>query len=461
MGCGSCGKNNGSHSPGCQSNGGCSTGSCNKLNVYNWLTDMVLPEDYKPFDVVEIRFKGSKKQFYRNVNGLELFTGDKVIVDSDIGYDVGEVSLSGELVKLQLKKYGVEEDNSEMRTIRSVANEEQINRYNDIKAKEMATLERARTIALKLNLQMKISDIEFQGDGKKVTFYYTSEGRVDFRELIRRYATEFKARIQMLQVSYREEASRLGGIGSCGRELCCSTWLTDYKVVSMSAPKTQNLSINMLKLSGQCGRLKCCLNYELELYTEVLSEFPSENVKLKTEAGLASLKKIDILKRTAWYSYEKSFDWIPINLDRVKEIIEENKKGKIPVTLSDTAKGAEIAHKTLEFKDDLLGDTDLTRMDKKGNDNRGKRQGKGNYKGNKPRGNNPRGNRPQGSDTNKPTQTHKPERDGSKPQQNRKPEGEANKPKPTGEKRPNPNRNRNNRNKNRNNPNPNGPKKEE
>ncbi len=398
MGCGSCGNNNGSHSPGCGNNGACSTGSCNKLNVYNWLTDMVLPEDYEPFNIVEVRFKGSKKQFYKNVNHLELYTGDKVIVDSDIGYDVGEVSLAGELVKLHLKKYGVDENNSEMRTIRSVANDDEVDKYEKFKAIEQKSLEQARTIALQLRLKMKISDIEYQGDGKKITFYYTSEGRVDFRELIRRYASEFKSRIQMLQVSYREEASRLGGIGSCGRELCCSTWLTDYKVVSMSAPKTQNLSINMLKLSGQCGRLKCCLNYELETYHEALKSFPNEKVKLKTESGLASLKKIDILKGTAWYCYEKSFDWIPLNLERVNEIISLNKKGETPVTLSDTAKGAEIAFKTLEYKDDLLGENDLTRMDHKNKKSNLKRGHKGrdkNRRFNKPKNkaNNHKGNK--------------------------------------------------------------------
>ena len=398
MGCGSCGNNNGSHSPGCGNNGACSTGSCNKLNVYNWLTDMVLPEDYEPFNIIEVRFKGSKKQFYKNVNHLELFTGDKVIVDSDVGYDVGEVSLAGELVKLQLKKYGIDENNSEMRTIKNVASEEEIEKYQKFKDIEQESLEKARTIALQLRLKMKISDIEYQGDGKKVTFYYTSEGRVDFRELIRRYASEFKSRIQMLQVSYREEASRLGGIGSCGRELCCSTWLTDYKVVSMSAPKTQNLSINMLKLSGQCGRLKCCLNYELETYHEALKSFPNEKVKLKTESGLASLKKIDILKRTAWYCYEKSFDWIPLDIDRVNEIITLNKKGKTPTTLSDTAKGAEIAFKTLEYKDDLLGENDLTRMDhknKKTNKRKGQKRGNNNRRFNKPnnKSNKPTGNR--------------------------------------------------------------------
>jgi len=398
MGCGSCGNNNGSHSPGCGNNGACSTGSCNKLNVYNWLTDMVLPEDYEPFNIVEVRFKGSKKQFYKNVNHLELFTGDKVIVDSDVGYDVGEVSLAGELVKLQLKKYGIDENNSEMRTIKNVASEEEIEKYQKFKDIEQESLEKARTIALQLRLKMKISDIEYQGDGKKVTFYYTSEGRVDFRELIRRYASEFKSRIQMLQVSYREEASRLGGIGSCGRELCCSTWLTDYKVVSMGAPKTQNLSINMLKLSGQCGRLKCCLNYELETYHEALKSFPNEKVKLKTESGLASLKKIDILKGTAWYCYEKSFDWIPLDIDRVNEIITLNKKGKTPTTLSDTAKGAEIAFKTLEYKDDLLGENDLTRMDHKNkqtNKRKGQKRGNNNRRFNKPnnKSNKPTGNR--------------------------------------------------------------------
>jgi cell fate regulator YaaT (PSP1 superfamily) len=437
MGCGSCGNNNGSHSPGCGNNGACSTGSCNKLNVYNWLTDMVLPEDYKPFNIVEVRFKGSKKQFYRNTNNLELFTGEKVIVDSDIGYDVGEISLAGELVKLHLKKYGVEEDNSEMRNIRSIASEDQVKKYQDYKDKEQKTLEEARTIALQLRLKMKISDIEFQGDGKKVTFYYTSEGRVDFRELIRRYASSFKSRIQMLQVSYREEASRLGGIGSCGRELCCSTWLTDYKVVSMGAAKTQNLSINMLKLSGQCGRLKCCLNYELETYHEAFNQFPNDKVLLKTESGVASLRKIDILKGTAWYCYEKSFDWIPVDVKRVNEVIALNKEGKTPITLSDTALGAEIAFKTLEFKDDLLGDTDLTRMDDKNKKSRGKggnsRNNKSGNRNSNSRNNSPRNDRPKRDDTkklsgNKPNDGSRSKPTNKKPNQNRKPKSEGNPP---------------------------------
>ncbi|MFY0644779.1 MAG: Signal peptidase-like protein [Bacteroidia bacterium] len=435
MSCGSCGKNNGTHSPGCGQNGDCSTGSCNKLNVYNWLSDMILPEDYVPFNIVEVRFKGSKKLFFRNHDNLELFTGDKVVVESDFGYDVGTISLSGELVKLQLKKYGVDENSAEMRKILRIAGEKELEKYQEIKDREPKTLERARTIAMKMNLKMKISDMEFQGDGKKVTFYYTSEGRVDFRELIKRYASEFRSRIEMRQVSYREEASRLGGIGSCGRELCCSTWLTDYKVVSMSAAKTQNLSINMLKLSGQCGRLKCCLNYELELYTEALAEFPRDDVRLKTEAGEASLKKIDILKGTLWYSYEKSFDWIPIKLDRVNEIIAKNKKGEKPATLSDTAKGAEILNKSLEYKDDLLESSDLTRMDHK--KDHGRSKGRGRRKG-------------APSKRRRPQQTKKTEGADGNPQANRG----GNK-----SNRSNKNRNQNrNRNRNQNKGNQNKPK---
>lgn len=374
MGCESCGTKDGSASPGCKSNGTCGTSGCNKLNVYDWFNDIVLPEDYVPFDVVELRFKGSKKLFVRNVNQLELYTGELVTISSDLGYDIGRVSLSGELVKLHLKKYGVEADNPEMRHILHKSTEFEIKKYEEQKNLEVPYLEQARTIAMELKLQMKISDIEMQADGKKVTFYYTSEGRVDFRELIKRYASAFKCRIEMRQVSYREEASRLGGIGSCGRELCCSTWLTDYKVVSIGAAKKQNLSINMLKLSGQCGRLKCCLNYELELYTEFLAEFPREDVLLQTEVGKAKMRKIDILKKIAWYSYEKSNDWIPINLDRVNYIIEQNKNGKKPETLTEKPTGIEIENKPLEFKDDLLLQKDDYGLKKKPQQNQQKRR---------------------------------------------------------------------------------------
>lgn len=376
MSCGSC--SSGSCSPaGCGNNGNCGTIGCNKLNTYDWLKDMVYPFQHKPFDVVEIRFKGSRKDFYRNSNNLDLYTGDAVVLESDLGIDIGHVSLSGELVRLQLKKAGIEENAEGMRKIIRVANEKDLETYNEFKQKEAATLERARTIAIQMNLAMKLSDIEFQGDGKKVIFFYTSEGRVDFRELIKRYASEFKSRIEMRQVGYREEASRLGGIGSCGRVLCCSTWLTDYKMVNVSAAKNQNLSINMLKLSGQCGRLKCCLNYELDTYLEALNEFPRyENIRIETQAGVATSQKSDILKKIIWFSYPHTTEWYAVGLERVNEIIALNKKGQYPEYLTDKPEFSAPV-KTLG-DEDIIGDDSLTRLDKPKKDKKNKSFHKGN-----------------------------------------------------------------------------------
>lgn len=343
---------------------------------------MALPSDYEPFNIVEVRFKGSRKEFFRNEDDLDLYTGETVVVESDIGHDVGHVSLSGELVRLQLKKRGVDPERHQIRKIYRKASDKDKKIYEEMKEKESSSLEIARTIAMQMGLAMKLSDIEFQGDGRKVIFFYTAESRVDFRELIRRYASEFRTRIEMRQVSYREEASRLGGIGSCGRELCCSTWLTDYKVVTIGTAKTQNLSINMLKLSGQCGRLKCCLNYELDTYVEAMSEFPrQDNLVLQTEAGNARATKIDILKRMMWFAYPKTSEWVPIHLDRVNEIMQMNKKGKKPPTLIEKAMGAELFNKVIEPEEDLVADQDLTRLDEKDRlrreKNRKKRRGKG------------------------------------------------------------------------------------
>lgn len=369
MGCGSCGTT-GSCSPnGCKSNGTCGTSGCNKLNVYNWLSDTAMPDNYKPFDIVEIRFKGSRKEFFRNKNGLELFTGDAVVLDSDMGYDIGHVSISGELVRLQLKKRNIREDAEHIKNIQRKATEKDLERYQEAKNREDKVLERARTIALMMKLEMKLSDIEIQGDNKKVIFFYTAEGRVDFRELIKKFAEEFKLRIEMRQIGYREEASRLGGIGSCGRELCCSTWLTDYKLVNTSAARYQNLSINMLKLSGQCGKLKCCLNYELDTYMEALDEFPKAKVvKIETEIGTAYMQKTDILKRLTWFAYEDKHTWICLSLDTVNEYIEMNEQGQ---------KAPELVGEVLDIKpkgdEDLdipiaasdLASDDITRLDNK------------------------------------------------------------------------------------------------
>ena len=473
MGCGSCGTTTGGAPSGCKSNGSCGTSSCNKLNTYDWFKDIDLPENYTPFDIIEIRFKGSRKEFFKNVNNLELYTGDAVVVESDLGHDIGHVSLTGELVRLQLRKAELMEDSPAIKKIYRIASEADKEKYTEFKAKEPSTLEKARTIALELKLEMKLSDIEFQADGKKVIFFYTAEERVDFRELIKRYAADFKTRIEMRQISYREEASRLGGIGSCGRELCCSTWLTDYKIVNISAARYQNLSINMLKLSGQCGRLKCCLNYELDTYMESLGEFPgTEKVTVTTKIGLATLQKIDILKKMMWFAYQdKPGDWIPIAADKVTEIIEKNKRGEFPETLVDRPLGAELMSKTTYKVDDMLEDSSINRMEDKNKerkqgdrnfrdrnrpDNRNKNQNPNNRNNpNNDRPRNPNQNNPNPNNQNRPNQNRHDNRPGN-PNANNPNRPNNDRPRnPNQDNRPN---NPNNRNNNRpGNQNPNRP----
>ncbi|MDP2176756.1 MAG: regulatory iron-sulfur-containing complex subunit RicT [Bacteroidota bacterium] len=368
MGCGSCGTSGGCSPKGCKNNGTCGTSGCNKLNVYNWLSDTAMPDNYKPFNVIEIRFKGSRKEYYRNINNLELYTGDAIVVDSDMGYDVGHVSIAGELVRLQLKKKAIKEDSESIKTIQRKASEKDLEKYHEAKYREAKVLERARTIAIELRLEMKLSDIEIQGDNKKVIFFYTAESRVDFRELIKRFAEEFKLRIEMRQIGYREEASRLGGIGSCGRELCCSTWLTDFKMVNTSAARFQNLSINMLKLSGQCGKLKCCLNYELDTYMDALEAFPkSKTVKIDTKNGPAYMIKTDILKKLTWFSYEDRSAWICLPLSKVNEYLQLNANGqKAPELVGETIdiKPTKNQIEAEEKQMDLVSE-DITRLDNK------------------------------------------------------------------------------------------------
>ncbi len=380
MACSSCGtKSGGSCSPsGCKSNGNCGTGGCNALNVYDWFKDMELPEGFKPFDIVEVRFKGSRKEFFRNTQGLDLFTGDYVVVDSSIGFDIGTVSATGEIVRLQLKKYRVREDSDELPSIQRVATERDMEKYHQCKEREDDLLERARTIAFGLNLAMKISDIELQGDGRKVIFFYTAESRVDFRELIKKYAEEFRVKIEMRHISYREEASRLGGIGVCGRELCCSTWLTDYKQVNTGAARVQNLSINMEKLAGQCGRLKCCLNFELDMYMEAVEAFPKAKiVKLDTVGGMAFARKTDILKKLIWFSYDDSQTWVPLPVDKVNELMEQNKEGKQVANLTDLAPANAILEKVVnDQNNDFIDNSELLKEDEF------KDLGRGNSRGN-------------------------------------------------------------------------------
>lgn len=317
---------------GCKSNGGCSSGGCNRLNTYDWLSGIdTLPQDNR-FDFVEVRFKGGRKEFFRNSNHLDLFTGDSIIVDTPSGNDFGFVSLQGELVRLQMKKKNAKLT-SEYTNILRKATDIDAKNYESAKNRELPTLFRARQIIGELKLQMKLSDIEYMMDGKKAVFYYSAEDRVDFRELIKALATEFKIRIEMKQISLRQEAGRLGGIGVCGRELCCSTWLTDFKNVNTSAARYQNLSINPVKLSGQCGRLKCCLNYELDTYMEALKDIPTVEKPILTVLGEARLQKTDIFRKMMWFSYKSGEDWLPVSTQDVYKLLELNKNGIKPNSL--------------------------------------------------------------------------------------------------------------------------------
>ena len=360
MGCSSCGTGGGCSTGGCNSNGGCSSGGCNKLNVFDWLGNMddaILPSER--FNIVEIRFKGGRKEFFKNTNHLTLHTGDPVVVEVQSGHHLGFVSLQGELVRLQMKKKNIV-DNEEIKSIYRLANEKDLERYELSKMREMGTLYRTRQIADELKLQMKLSDIEYQADNTKATFFYSAEDRVDFRELIKFLATEFKIRVEMKQISLRQEASRLGGIGVCGRELCCSTWLTDFKNVSTTAARYQNLSLNPAKLSGQCGRLKCCLNYELETYMDALKGIPTIEAPLQTAKGPTYLQKTDIFRRIMWFSYQGETAWYPLTIEQVLKLVELNEKGIKPDSL-DPEDLVEVKA-LVEFKP--IND-DLAQLDKK------------------------------------------------------------------------------------------------
>ncbi len=337
MACAGCSVNLKDGQPiGCRSNGNCSTGGCNRLNTYDWLATMEI-EDVETFNVVEVSFKnGARKAFYYNQPFTRAATGDMVVVDTQSGCDVGRISLSGELVRLQMRKKRVPEDGFFPKVIRK-ANERDLEKLDEVRSSEIPTMIRARAIARTLKLNMKIGDVEFQGDGKKATFYYTADGRVDFRELIRHFAKEFKIKIEMRQIGARQESARVGGLGPCGRELCCSTWLTSYRTVSTAAARYQNLAINQAKLSGQCGRLKCCLNYELDTYMEALSNFPEDAEKLKTKNGIAVLVKTDIFKGLMYYGYEHEHGrgrMYALDLEQVRSVREKNRRGEFPDDLA-------------------------------------------------------------------------------------------------------------------------------
>ncbi|MEO1513607.1 MAG: regulatory iron-sulfur-containing complex subunit RicT [Bacteroidota bacterium] len=376
MGCNGCSTGKDGKPGGCRSNGSCGGSSCNRLNTYDWLSVLDLHEP-QAFDVVEVTFKnGSRKSFYRNPSYTKAITGDMVVVEASAGYDVGQISLSGELVRLQMRKKKFKEDNLVHKVLRR-ANERDLEKLQEARSQERQTMVRSRVIARQLGLEMKVGDVEYQGDKRKATFYYTADGRVDFRELIRHYAKEFRVKIEMRQIGARQESARIGGLGSCGRELCCSTWLTDFKSVSTAAARYQNLAINQSKLSGQCGRLKCCLNYELDTYAEAVEDFPKNADKLYTEVGMAVLIKTNIFKREMFYIYTskdgRGGKMYTLSVDRVKEILAMNQSGEKPMDLVDLTSLSESgAEAQMDFEENLTGIIELP-PEKRRKRRRGKR----------------------------------------------------------------------------------------
>ena len=414
MGCNSCATGKDGQPKGCKNNGTCGTDSCNKLTVFDWLSNMSLPNGQEPFKGIEVRFKNGRKLYYKNSENLTLSIGDIVATQAKSGHDIGMVTLSGELVRVQMKRKKIDlEDSENVLKIYRKASQRDIDVWSDARDKEEPMKVKARQFAIDLNLKMKISDIEYQGDASKATFYYTAEERVDFRELIKVFAREFRTRIEMRQVGFRQEAARLGGIGSCGRELCCSTWLTDFRSVSTSAARYQQLSLNPLKLAGQCGKLKCCLNYELDAYLDALKAFPKTDIKLKTEKGTAVCQKTDIFKGVMWYAYEGEWmNWHMITTSQANEIIENNKENQTVSSLEEYASDL-IEDTKVEFEN-VVGQDSLTRFDSpkrknkrrtnrgKANSNSGNSQNKntqksGNQKGSRPKQGGPKSKNSKGN----------------------------------------------------------------
>ncbi len=488
MGCTSCSTSSGSGSVsgGCKSSGSCSTSGCDKLNVYSWLTGME-PNRYSNYDLVEIKFKNTRKEFFRNSNKLDIHPGEPVVVQSAAGYDMGVVSMLGELVSRRMRIKKIAPDSKDILNIQRKPDQAEVEKWQNTLKQERPTMLRARNIATELKLNMKISDVEFQADGGKATFYYTADERVDFRELIRHLADQFKVKIEMRQIGARQEAGRLGGIGSCGRELCCSTWLTDFRSVSTNAARYQQLSINPQKLAGQCGKLKCCLNYELDSYMDALKGFPSSDVKLHTQKGKAYCFKSDIFKGLMWYSYlGENAKVFVLPISRVHEIMDLNKRDEKPEELESFADFLVEVEQEPEFGN-VVGQDSLTRFDSKTksrskNKRRKKPQGKGDRspqtsdskpqevsaknnqkKKSNNRSSNKQGDRKEGQPEkgNAPKKNKSQNKPSAKKQEGKNPVGDQPKANVDGEaKKPRPNRNNRNRNKNRK-PNPSGEKKSE
>lgn len=387
MSCTSCSTATGGKPGGCKSNGGCSTGGCNRMNTHDWLRNLPIADMESACKVIEVSFsQGTRKDFFRNTSLQPYDKGDLIAVEGVSGFDVGEVSLTGEIVRLQMKKRNVKEDNPDMKKVLRRATDRDIEIRNQNKAREPEAVIRSRAIAKQLKLDMKISQVEMQADGRKATFFYIADGRVDFRELIKVYASEFKVKVEMRQIGARQEAGKVGGIGSCGRELCCSTWLTDFSSVNTTAARYQNLSINQTKLSGQCGRLKCCLNYELDTYLDALQHFPDNCDVLQVAKGNAFLVKKDIFKNLMWYTLPDSNKQYPLSIERVNNIKSLNQQGIRPEELEPVDLSSKTVEKEPEFVE-LVGQISLKSLDKAAADKKRKQHQQGNQQRNQQGGN--------------------------------------------------------------------------
>ena len=401
--------------PCCNTKKGCCAQKLKKLNTFDWLCD--LPEAQQQTDWVEVQFKNTRKGYFLNSNKIQLEKGDVVAVESNPGHDIGEVTLTGALVLKQMKKNNYRVDRQEVRRVYRKARAIDMDKFAEAKALEHETMLKARKIAEDLKLNMKIGDVEYQGDGNKAIFYYIADDRVDFRQLIRVLADTFKVRIEMKQIGARQEAGRIGGVGPCGRELCCSSWMTNFISVSTSAARYQDLSMNPQKLAGQCAKLKCCLNYEIDTYVESSRDFPSKDITLETKDTTYFLFKTDILKRTMMYSTSKDFpaNEVTLPVERVKQIIQLNRKG---IKVDNLSEVVEVKEK-LAFGD-ILSEDGIDRFDRaKKNKNK-----KNKDKRNRPQSEN---NRPEGAarsqQDNKPQPTTKPQQGNRSPQGNRPQQG--------------------------------------
>ncbi len=385
MGCGSCGVSKNGAPSGCQSHGNCASGGCNRMNVHDWLANLPFSDPESGCRVIEVSFNnGSRKDFFRNVTLQQFVKGDMVAVEGVNGFDVGMVNMTGELVRLQLKKNKMDEKSPDIKKVLRRANDTDISKMLESKSREAQVLIRSRAIARQLKLEMKMAEVEVQADGRKATFFYIADDRVDFRELIKLYAAEFKVKVEMRQIGARQEAGKVGGIGSCGRELCCSSWLTDFKSVNTNAARYQNLSINQSKLSGQCGRLKCCLNYELDTYMDALRFFPDDADNIEIATSRAYLVKKDIFRNLMWYTLPDSNKQYPLTIERVKKIKELNRQGIKPESLEPVEV---VSNKPKEIEPvyaDVVGQISLRSLEKTSRKRREQEKKQTQPRGNRP-----------------------------------------------------------------------------